>query len=79
MPEQPNLKKIHDALYPKGSAAHYMRVIPNSHFWTDLKQITYSIQHELNRQKRELEVKDNKSIYIGEPLTRPIVKKIGYL
>ena len=23
-----------------------------SHFWTDLKQITYSIQHELERQKQ---------------------------
>jgi hypothetical protein len=73
MPEQPNLEKIHDALYPKGNAAHYMHVIPNSHFWTDLKQITYSIELELSRQKRELEVKDNKSIYIGEPLTRDYI------
>ena len=73
MPEQPNLKKIHDALYPKGSAAHYMRVIPNSHFWTDLKQITYSIELELSRQKHELEIKDDNTIYIGEPLTRDYI------
>ncbi|MFA5207325.1 MAG: hypothetical protein WC428_01595 [Candidatus Paceibacterota bacterium] len=72
MPEQPDLQKIHDALYPKNSA-HYMHVIPNSHFWTDLSQITYSIQHELERQKREAEVKDNNSIYIGEPLTRDYI------
>src|ERR1035437_8534404 len=47
MPEQPDLQKIHDALYPNTglssrSAAHYMHVIPNSHFWTDLVQIRYS-------------------------------------
>ena len=44
-----------------------------SHFWTDLKQIVYSIDHELERQKREAEPKTEKSkyisIYIGEHLT----------
>jgi len=69
MPEQPDLQKIHDALYPKSSAAHYMHVIPNSHFWTDLKQIVCSIEHELHRQEREKEIKDNNTIYVGEPLT----------
>jgi len=54
---------------PNKMQTNYMHVIPNSHFWTDLNQILYSIQHELDRQKRELEVKDNNSIYIGEPLT----------
>ena len=75
MPAQPDLQKIHDALYPKTglssrSAAHYMHTIPNSHFWTDLKQITYSIQHELERQKHEADEKNTtNSVYIGEPLT----------
>jgi hypothetical protein len=82
MPEQPNLQKIHDALYPKSelssrSTAHYMHTIPNSHFWTDLKQITYSIQLELSRQKREAELKLEKnttnSVYVGEPLTRDYI------
>jgi hypothetical protein len=70
MPEQPNLQKIHDALYPKrSSAAHYMHVIPNSHFWTDLTQIRQTIDYELQRRVHEAEVKDNNTIYIGEPLT----------
>ena len=70
MPEQPDLQKIHDALYPKrSSAAHYMHVIPNSHFWTDLTQIRQTIDYELQRRVHEAEVKDNNTIYIGEPLT----------
>jgi len=61
-----------DIYYPpkeNTNKAMYMQTIPNSHFWTDLSQIVYSIQYELDRQKRELEVKDNNSIYVGEPLT----------
>ena len=82
MPEQPDLQKIHDALYPKTgglslrSTAHYMHVIPNSHFWTDLKQITYSIGLELQRQKHEAEKHDDEEhsvIYVGEPLTRDYI------
>ena len=75
MPEQPDLQKIHDALYPKSSAAHYyMHVIPNSHFWTDLMQISYSIDHELQRQAREADEKyATHSIYIGEPLTKDYI------
>jgi len=70
MPEQPDLQKIHDALYPKrSSATHYMHVIPNSHFWTDLTQIRQTIDYELQRRVYEAEVKDNNTIYIGEPLT----------
>lgn len=73
MPEKPDLQKIQDAIYSKRSTAHYMHVIPNSHFWTDLKQIAYSIDHELERQKREAEPKTEESkytsVYIGEPLT----------
>ena len=61
----------------RSGAAHYMHVIPNSHFWTDLKQITYSIEIELSRQKREAELKLEKnttnSVYIGEPLTRDYI------
>lgn len=73
MPEQPNLQKIHDALYPKGSSARYMHVIPNSHFWTDLDQILRSIDHELSRQKHETEIKDSNVIYVGEHLTRDYI------
>jgi hypothetical protein len=73
MPEQPDLQKIHDALYSKNSASYYMHVIPNSHFWTDLDQIVHSIQYELDRQKREKEVKDNNTSYVGEPLTRDYI------
>lgn len=53
--------------------ANYIHVIPNSHFWTDLAQIRYSIDHELERQKRELEIKDNNTIYVGEPLDREYI------
>jgi hypothetical protein len=54
--------------------ATYMQVIPNSHFWTDLKQITYSIGLELQRQKREADEKyATHSIYVGEPLTRDYI------
>ena len=74
MPEQPDLQKIHDAIYPAGSSrSHYMHVIPNSHFWTDLTQIRYSIDHELEKQKRKLEVKGNNTIYVGEPLDREYI------
>ena len=45
-----------------------------SHFWTDLKQITYSIQHELERQKHEADEKyATHSVYVGEPLTRDYI------
>ena len=54
---------------PTRKSSNYFQTIPNSHFWTDLNQIVYSIDHELRRQEREKETKDNRSIYIGEPLT----------
>lgn len=52
------------------SNCNYMHVIPNSHFWTDLKQIVASIGYELERQKREAENVDNCAIYACEPLTK---------
>ena len=76
MPEQPDLQKIHDALYPKSSAAHYMHVIPNSHFWTDLKQIVYSIELELQRQKYESEKHPDEEYtvtYVGEHLSKDYI------
>lgn len=55
---------------PATILSNYMHVIPNSHFWTDLTQIAYLIQHDLDRQKRETEVKDSRSICVDEPLNR---------
>jgi hypothetical protein len=69
MPEQPDLQKIHNALYPKGSSTRYMRTVPNSHFWTDLEQIKYSIELELQRVKRE----NSDTVYVGEPLTKKYI------
>jgi len=53
--------------------SNYSHVIPNSHFWTDLTQIKYSIDYQIEREKRELEVKDNNTIYVGEPLTKDYI------
>ena len=47
MPEKPDYAKISSILYPSGGTnnqkANYMRVVPNSHFWTDLNQILTTI------------------------------------
>jgi hypothetical protein len=67
-PEAPDLTKIFNAVYPS-SKANYMRVIPDSHFWTNLAQIKYSIEHELQRVKRE----SSDTIYVGEPLTKKYI------
>jgi hypothetical protein len=49
--------------------AHYMHVIPNSHFWTDLNQIIASIGYQLQRMQDE--VKENSNVvYCSEPLTK---------
>lgn len=56
--------------------ANYMHVVPNSHFWTDLNQIVYSIEHELDRQKYESEKHDGEEYkvkYIGEHLTKDYI------
>ena len=65
-------------LYPSGNtnlgstgytSSHYMHVMPNSHFWTDLNQIIYSIEHQLQKMKDEATENTN-MVYVGEPLTK---------
>ena len=68
MPEKPNLQKIHEAIYPKGSSSRYSRVVPNSHFWTDLNQILQTIKYAIEREKHEAEKVMN-VVYVGEPIT----------
>jgi hypothetical protein len=73
-PETPDYNKIHDAIYPSKSS--YMRIVPNSHFWTDLNQIAHSIDYQIEREKREKvlnEFKDYTSVYVGEPLTKDYI------
>jgi hypothetical protein len=72
MPEKPDYQKIRNAIYPKGSSSRYSRIIPNSHFWTDLNQILQTIKYELDRQKHEAEKVDN-VIYVGEPITNEYI------
>lgn len=55
------------------SKVNYMRVVPNSHFWTDLNQIVYLIEYELSRREYESEKHDGEEYtvkYIGEHLTK---------
>jgi len=55
---------------------NFMQVIPNSHFWTDLSQISYSIVCELQRQKYESEKhpEDEHTVtYVGEHLTKDYI------
>ena len=68
MPEKPDYQKIHNAIYPAGSKSRYSRIIPNSHFWTDLNQILQTIKYALKREKHETEKVSN-VIYVGEPIT----------
>jgi hypothetical protein len=69
-----------DIYYPPkvntNKAMYYMQTIPNSHYWTDLKQIVYSIEHELERQKYESEKhpEDEYTVrYVGEHLTKDYI------
>jgi len=65
---------------------NYMQTIPNSHFWTDLRQIVSQIEYESQRKIRESNVEENEySVYIDEPLTKEYLliglnnsKKHGY-
>jgi hypothetical protein len=69
MPEKPDLQKIHNAIYPTGSyKGRYSRIIPNSHFWTDLNQILQTIKYAIEREKHEGE-KITNVLYVGEPIT----------
>ena len=59
MPEKPDYAKISSILYPSGGTnnqkANYMRVVPNSHFWTDLNQILTTIIYHQQRMAYESE------------------------
>jgi hypothetical protein len=68
MPEKPDYQKIHNAIYPAGSKSRYSRIIPNSHFWTDLNQILQTIKYAIEREKHEAEKVMN-VVYVGEPIT----------
>ena len=68
MPEKPDYQKIHNAIYPAGSKSRYSRIIPNSHFWTNLNQILQTIKYAIKREKHETEKVSN-VIYVGEPIT----------
>lgn len=76
-PETPDYDKIRSILYPSGNTniqrANYMAVVPNSHFWTDLAQIKYSIELELQRMKDESRRENTDTIYVGEPLTKEYI------
>jgi hypothetical protein len=68
MPEKPDYQKIRNAIYPKGSSSRYSRVVPNSHFWTDLNQILQTIKYAIEREIHEGEKVSN-VVYGGEPIT----------
>jgi hypothetical protein len=52
--------------------SNYMRVVPNSHFWTKLNQIMYSIELQLQRELDETR-KNINTVYVGEPLTKEYI------
>jgi hypothetical protein len=62
-----------ETYYPpkENTNAMYMQTIPNSHFWTDLSQIVYSIELQLQREANEKE--NSNAIYVGEPLTKEYI------
>jgi hypothetical protein len=68
-----NLPDSDEEIYfpPTKSSINYMQTIPNSHFWTDLSQIVYSIELQLQREANEKENSD--AIYVGEPLTKEYI------
>jgi len=50
---------------------NYMQTIPNSHFWTNLRQIISSFDYQRQRETQEkIEKNSEYSTYIGEPFTK---------
>ena len=78
LPSDFKLSDYNEDIYypPNTNKAMYMHTIPNSHFWTDLSQISYSIVYELQRQKYESEKhpEDEHTVtYVGEYLTKEYI------
>jgi hypothetical protein len=51
------------------STNYYCQSVPDSHWYTDLKQIVYSIEYDLKRKKEESNP-ESQTRYGGEPLTK---------